>query len=250
MSQASLLRVRKLCLILLGTSLAACSEQPEARCATTLTTFAAHYELVSGTGACSELSGEILGAMTFVTDWRKDDDDGLYSVAIQSVTAGDLVAQGEASDPPLADPEASHHPYAIGKFTARTPSDAGVCEIPSFEAAQLDMPELPPLEPETEPTPATSLGYGWRNFRLGVSAGAQGLIWTADLDYTRDGCTASYRVRALAPAVSCDDGAGNPNEAACAPGPAEEAGVHPSLAGGLTCDAGLLTCVLAAEPEL
>jgi hypothetical protein len=236
-------------LALSGLALLGCSEQPEPRCATTLSTFAAHYELESGTGACAELSGEILGAMTFVTDWRAD-DDGLYSVAIQSLSAGDLVAQAEANEPPLGDPDPDHRPYGIGKFTERTPDDAGVCSIPSFAPAELDMPEIPATEPDTEPTPATSLAYQWSNFRLAVSAGAQGMQWAADLTYTRDGCSASYRVRAVAPAVSCDDGAGNADDAACTPDAAELAGVHPSLAGGLVCDPTLLACVLANEPEL
>ena len=231
-------------------TLAGCSEQPEPRCATTLTTFAARYELVSGSGACAELTGEILGAMTFVTDWREDDDDGLYSVAIQSAAAGDLVAQGEASDPPVADPDAEHHPYGIGKFTSKTPGDDGLCQIPTLAAAELDMPEIPGTEPDVEATPATSLAYQWQNFRLAVSAGAQGMQWTAELDYTRDGCSASYRVRAVAPAVSCDDGQGNPDDAACERRAAELSGVHPSLAGGLLCEPTLLACVLANEPEL
>jgi hypothetical protein len=234
-------------------SLGGCADQPEPRCATTLNTFAAKYELVSGTGACAELPGEVLGAMTFVVDPR-DPGDGLFSLAIQSAGVGDLIAAGEAADPAVQDTDATHHPYGFGKFTEKTPSGDGVCRVSSFTPAQLDLAEIPappvePPEPPGDAIPATQIGYQWSNLRLAVSAASHGNEWAADLSYTRDGCTAQYRVHAVAPAVSCDDGSGTADPSLCAREAAIAQGVHPSLASRLSCDEGLLSCVLADEPE-
>ena len=42
-----------------------------------------------------------------------------------------------------------------------------------------------------------------------------GVEFTGDLKYTRDGCTATYRVAALSPAVECGDDNGKPDVSHC-----------------------------------
>jgi hypothetical protein len=70
---------------------------------------------------------------------------------------------------------------------------------------------------------------------------------SADLVYTRDGCSATYSVVAVYPAASCADADGKPDERLCATeanpaaGIAYGSGINPDYA--VACDPDLLTCV-------
>ena len=55
----------------------------------------------------------------------------------------------------------------------------------------------------TAPIPATDVAYTWSDVRVYVTAAANGTALSAHLSVTQNGCTATYAVRGLYPAVSC-----------------------------------------------
>ena len=93
--------------------------------------------------------------------------------------------------------------------------------------------------------------------RIYVTALAQGTQLAGDFTYTVDDCTASYRVRALYPMVSCatqpdDAGVVHADPTLCDPN-AEPDAMRPVGSEFLpnesvTCDPTLLLCVLAGDP--
>ena len=83
--------------------------------------------------------------------------------------------------------------------------------------------------------------YEWSDVRVYVSASLIGVELTGDLRYTSDGCTATYHVAALSPAVPCADGSGKPDATLCN----EDNGVSSDLA--VTCDPVFLHCVLTSD---
>ena len=264
-------------------------EQPAPRCNVAHGSFWARYELVSGKGACAELTGEQLDVQSYYaqrsrTDTRPDYD--AVSIAIQpfSITS----ALGNAAG--LAEPERDDVPWGIGRLGTSRPGADGFCRADKLAPASLRLPAVPehPIdECTTAPeAPAYDLKYEFSRVRIYYTPSAIGTQFEADLTYTQDGCVARYRVSAVYPMVSCgampqvDTGAGSepgldagasdaevitsveadggvdcpaPSE----PGPdpiaddslCENAGINPDFA--LSCDPANLMCVLArSSPSL
>ena len=63
-------------------------------------------------------------------------------MAIESLEVG--TAYNNAADQDIMDPNASHQPYAFGKFTTFDPGPDGVCAVPTLAPAVLNLPALPP----------------------------------------------------------------------------------------------------------
>jgi hypothetical protein len=134
---------------------------------------------------------------------------------------------------------------AIGSFTAGYPNDDGFCMVDDFSDAQVSVPAIDalmddPATPDVDESlpaqPAIDVRYQWSNARVVVSADAQGTQFEADLDYERDGCSASYHVVGVYPATACEtnDECNDENN-----------GINPSFA--LRCNTDLGLCVLAKD---
>jgi hypothetical protein len=259
-------------------------EQPDPRCNVAHGSFWAKYTLVSGQGACAELTGEQLDVQSYYaqrseTDKRPDYD--AVSIAIQpfSITA----ALGNAAGLAEADPEDVL--YGIGRIGTARPGADGFCRADELAAATLRLPAVPehPVdECTTAPeAPAYDIKYEFSRVRIYYTPSAIGTQFEADLTYTQDDCVAKYRVTAVYPMVSCgavpevdagviadagavptdaaapeaDGGMACPPSAASGPDPVaddslcESGGINPDFA--LSCDPANMMCVLAGpSPSL
>jgi hypothetical protein len=220
-------------------------EQPEIECTATQGAFAAQFRLVEGEGACAELAGDVIGLRIFnppAADGSGPDFDRT-SLGIQAESFGllELDAVEAGVDPG----ELTHQLYALGAFTSPTPDAQHLCYVPELSQAELDLPQVGELggagggggsggagggggngggsggggiggagmgggggETEEPALPATSRSMTWENVQIYVTAAAPGTQLTADLTYVEDGCTATYEVVAVFPAVYC----GSPND--------------------------------------
>jgi hypothetical protein len=186
----------------LAALLSSCSDQPKVRCAAARGQFAASYKLVSGSGDCSTLPGDMLGVGTYNSaraDGTPNWDDA--TIAIQPYALAALTAGA----PPAM---AGDSLFSLGHFTAAEPNADRFCEVPQLSAAQVRLPAVTMASVDamgnvTCPGPAQDVKYVWSNVRVVVSAAVLGTELAADLTYTANGCTAQYRVWAVSPAVSC-----------------------------------------------
>jgi hypothetical protein len=217
--------------------------QPPPFCTISRATYAARYLRVSGTGACSELEGEVLGGQAYVPDPDKAGDFG--SLAIQSEALGKRMMDGAAATPPMADANSTHKPYSYGGFVSRTPDSNNVCSVPKLSDAELQMDAF---TSGMDMVPATQLRYRWSNVKAYVNAAQIGVLWGGNLEYTSGDCTAKYEVVAISPLVSCadKDGKADPHLCVAEPDPKSGfagSGLSPDIE--VKCDEALLLCVPA-----
>jgi hypothetical protein len=240
----------------LASALGGC-DQPRVTCVTGRGDFAAKYTLVSGNGPCAMMKGDTIGVQSYNS--AQDDHPNLkdVSVALRTASLGVLVQHAE--DNGLGDPNMAHVPYAFGRFSASEPGPDDFCTVPTLAPAEQDLPTVPEQPPSADggspgapEQPATSIAYSWSNLRVYVTAAATGTQFAGDVTYTRDGCTASYHVVAVYPAVPCADANGKPSDVFCSPeanpdaGLATGSGINPDFP--VACDPDLLMCVLTKEP--
>jgi hypothetical protein len=191
--------------LLLSVGLSCSADQPPPFCTISRATYAARYELISGTGPCAQVTGEVLGGQAYLANPDVPGDKG--SVAFQSEAIGTRLLAGKAVTPPVVDADATHKPYAYGKFTSDTPDGNHVCTVPTLDDAQFVQAAFTgPMEMNMPGAayPAIDVKYHWSNVRSYVTAASTGVVVGGDLDYTLDGCTAKFKVVAIAPKVSCD----------------------------------------------
>lgn len=181
-------------------------DQPAPRCSIARGEFSAIYTLKSGTGPCAELRGEVLGVQAYnapqsASDPRPDYDR--TSIGIQASTITGLLGGAQAAG---VTGEADDLPYGLGAFRSARPDDDDLCSVPSLSVAHLRLPEIPEQVAACTTTPvqpAVDVSYTFSNVRVFTTAGAYGTQFSADLTYSRDGCTAEYTVVAVYPAVPC-----------------------------------------------
>ncbi|NVB36275.1 hypothetical protein G6O69_00425 [Pseudenhygromyxa sp. WMMC2535] len=194
--------------------------QPLLNCTSAHGYFAAEYTLESGDpdSACGQLPGDVLGMQTYFQEGGQNGTPDYQNakLAIRPESLGVLIDNAEARGgiAPEDSDEVFYQGNAIGFFTTGFPDDDTFCMVDEFEEdAAVSLPELPEVldDPETEDEdeslpaePATEVRYSWSNARFVVSADAQGTQFEADLEYSRDGCTASYHVVGVYPAVGCE----------------------------------------------
>jgi hypothetical protein len=221
-------------ILLAGLGLGGCAEQPEVQCFAALSfwsPFAVRYELVSGTGECAQLKAEGVGVQTYVTNPTKQKHGGLNSLALKSTQTGLWMLNAESNRADPADPDSEyepivdddHAPYALGKFSSKHPKN-DICEVPELAPAQLVLPEIPEhlvgddelwhqftdedSDPDLIPAqPALDVKYEWSNVKVWVTPGDVGTQWGADLKYTLNGCTATYKAVAVNAYVECESDA-------------------------------------------
>jgi hypothetical protein len=258
-------------LLLLGAAaglaggLTTCSpDQPKILCATAHGGYAVKYTLVSGTGACAGLKGGIMGVQSYVGG-----GDGKMPVfdkppvAIKPSEIGDLI------DAYAADVEATKQ-NSLGAFADDKPQPDGFCNVGTMSAVTLDLPAIPAKpKPDgmgmTDPLPAVNVKYELANVKFYVTPSVIGTVMSADLTYTKDGCTATYKVNGLWPNVACEridsvtgpDGkpmdkpSGMPQPEACSPCADPEnmrptgSGIGPDI--DTVCDPDALLCVPAGD---
>ena len=198
-------------------------EQPPVLCTCGRGDFAAQYTLVSGTGECSTLKYEILGMNAYsfekdgpntgsMADWNRG------AVAIGSERIGWLIDR--AAESMVSDLDPAHKLYTGGDFPKEPTSD--FCAVPTMKMpdAEINMPMIPsvpddPMTPTDDSKPAveaTHYVYKWSNLQYLVRPDAIGTQLKGDLEYTHNGCTAKYTMKAVYPARNCEkvDDAGNP----------------------------------------
>jgi hypothetical protein len=211
-------------------------DQPAVLCTCGRGDFAAQLTFVSGPAECGDLKYEILGMNAYsfekdgvntgsMADWNRG------SVAIGSERIGWLIDRGARSM--VSDPNPAHKLYTVGDFPKEPTNE--FCAVPQMRMAdaEIDMPPIPavpddpatPMRDESEPavTEATHYVYKWSNLEYLVRPDAIGTQLRGDLEYTKNGYTAKYRVKAVYPARNCEkvDAQGNalgmPDPERCSP---------------------------------
>ncbi|WP_433933328.1 hypothetical protein AB3662_03525 [Sorangium cellulosum] len=238
-------------------SLVSSCEQPRMQCTAGHGGFAATYTLkpgsIQGEGDCGALRGETIGLEKYNPsrpDNEKEQDLSRALLAIRATELGALAAEAEGAGVPIDGGAV----LSMGEFASVEPDESDVCTVASLSVAELDLPAF-------GDRPATRLRYEWSNVRVHVTPTFPGTLMTADLTYTKDGCTASYSVVGLWPSVSCaappmegseeiatDPGLCDP-QADIAAGRLTGSGINPDLEEQVTCDPEIALCVLKEPPQ-
>jgi hypothetical protein len=252
-------------LVVLAGSLSTCStDQPKTLCATAHGGFSVRYSLVQGTGPCAELKGGVMGVQSYVEGGPgKVPAFAKPPVAIKPAEIGDLIDR-YAPENLTASQQTS-----LGMFADDKPEADGFCKVGSMSPVALSLPAVPPkadgMGGMTEALPAVDVRYELSNVRFYVSASVIGTVLSADLKYTLNNCTATYKVSGIYPTVGCektisvtgpdgmpmDKGTGEPVQDLCnsCPDPANGrvsgSGIGPDL--DIECDRDSLLCLPKAE---
>jgi hypothetical protein len=247
-TRAILLSIAFMLTVLLTVAFTTSCAQPVMNCTSALGPFAAEYTLTEGdpASACGRLPGDVLGMQTYYqiggAKGTPDYQDAMLAIRPESI--GAMIDAAEARGAIDGD-AVFHDANAIGSFTAGYPDDATFCRVDDFADASVSLPtldEVPddpatPDEDESSPAqPAIAVTYRWSDARFVVSADAQGTQFEADLEYTQDGCTATYHVVGVYPAVGCESNDECNDDAN---------GINPDFA--LRCNTNLGLCVLDDE---
>ena len=245
-----------LALLLAGTS---CKPE-KILCTTAHGTFSVRYTLVTGSGDCAKLTGGIVGVESYDRGGPEQAPNfKMQPVAIRTDEVGGLIDQYGAMVPPKM-------AASTGAFMVDHPDTNGFCPVGALTPVMLDLPAKPamtdPMTMETSPAlPAMQVGYKWNNVSFYVSPRLIGTQFTADLEYSKNGCTATYKVTGLYPSVGgeivntetgCDGKdheipTGMPDQATCSPcadpaaGRPTGSGISPDL--DIICDPVVLKCL-------
>jgi hypothetical protein len=242
------------------------TEQPTSRCQAAPGPFSMKYTLVSGTGDCAEIKGDIAGVHSY---WRTG-EDGVPTVtrgpvAIKTDEVGTLLKKyGRPGDSAMA--------TAVGTFKTEKPDANGFCEVENMSPTTLKLAAVPSMPAGdagmTDPLPPVELTLKWSDVKFYVTAAQPGTMFSGRLEYARtvtdQACTATFDVIGMYPAISCEGSAmvngqsqpsGKPDDTLCDPCPDPTngrltgSGVHPAI--DVSCDAETLSCIpRAAVPSL
>lgn len=256
--------------ILVGFPFAAAScHQEKIICTTGHGDYAVRYQLVEGTGACAELTAGVVGVESYLRGDNGPDKHPLLSrssVALRAEELGTLVSDYGVEVAPKA-------LAALAPFTQDNPGPDGFCPVGPMMPVTLTLPAVDAMPDgmggTTKALPAVSVTYAWSNVRLYVTPSSPGTQFSADLKYTLDGCTATYKVSGLYPVVSCEvtmtvtgpdgksseKGTGVGDETLCSPCPnpaagrAAGSGIGPEVE--IECDGDSFFCLpKTATPSL
>lgn len=213
-------------LLLTVAALAACGDQPDPACITTVAPFAVKLlqreQVESVPGACDTFGvasfnadPEVGISPYYARDSKGQPDYAHGSIAIQTAELGALVyaAQGLGVDNSASNGQL----YSRGDFSSGSPDDQNFCTVPTLTPTRVVLAEIAavPDDPATADADETLPGQapldvtlGWSNVRVYVTAATFGTQMDGDLTDTRvtdtgETCTTTYRALGLAPAVSC-----------------------------------------------
>lgn len=289
------MKIRMLGLLLGATALGVWGtgcEQPSIDCRAARGAFAAKYVLQTGTGACSELKGDVVGLQSYypaASDGKSVDltkshlavratrlaqrETAVlgYSTTEYPAESGIFCGDGDSAI-------VTNEPTSVGNFTSVDPDANAVCAVPTSSIGEFMSNEIAPVGDQMDMAnpckglPAINMKYEWRNVQVLVSPDAPGTRFQADMTYTEDGCTATYKVCGLWPPAGCekvvlmnlpdddpDEGlvpvaTGEPEQKLCDDQPDPEvpyeipygSGINKDF--GAVCDPDLLLCVLPSCP--
>lgn len=199
-----------------------CGQPPVSCTVSTFAGYAAKYQLVEGTGVCAERTGDILGLAAYNPAERGQYDNVVpnldqVSLAVRTTALGALAAF--AKDEGVEDTTEGNKPHAFGPFTSAFPQN-DICTA-ELEPARLQLPAIE-LDPEQDPEDpdddieqdAVALSETWEDVQVYVTAANLGTQMKGRYTVTDDeaGCSATYDVLAVFPAVHCEDivPSGNP----------------------------------------
>lgn len=250
------------------TAIAACGSFRD-ECHTATGPFSAKYTLQDSPGGTCDpatvtelqgLKGDILGFEWYEFDhYNRDPDRDVNTLAVQANALGKIVAMYSARKTADGQParDTAHKPYALGAFATPGPEADFFCRAPVLVSAEQNLPAVPSVPADASkmgdkglpPLPAVSIKYDWTDVRVFVDPVISGAEIAATLAYTKNGCTAHYRVVAVYPQVNCLDTNKAPSPVMCDPVPRPEQN-HPvgsGLSFPTTCDPDLGFCVLAKD---
>jgi hypothetical protein len=248
------------------TAMASGCKQEPITCNTAHGAFAVRYTLVTGTGDCAMLTSGIVGVQPYVRSGPNNQPryNGV-PVALKTEEIGALVAE-------YGQPVDENKLYALGDFQATNPGPDGFCPLvnatngmPSLSVAEVNLPPVPARPDPEDPTmmlpalPAVVVRNEWTNVRFYVDPAFPGTQFSGDLKYTKDACTATYKVQGLYPAATC--GKANPVDGGpkmiadpemCSPcadpskGRRFGSGISPDI--DVVCDPESFNCLPAKDP--
>ncbi|MCE9669514.1 hypothetical protein LY474_17025 [Myxococcus stipitatus] len=168
------------------------NEQAEAACFVQDSgNWATRYEMVSesGTDANGNACDTKAPAFEFLGIYKFANPDNPSQAQLTIRPAG-LASRASR------DPGPSSEQTAIGNFAVE-PDEKSLCHADTMSEAKVDAIATPTAE-------ATTISYQYSNVRVYSAPSAPGTQFTAELKYTRDGCTATYIARGMWPAQECD----------------------------------------------
>ncbi|MFP2959519.1 hypothetical protein ACLEPN_17175 [Myxococcus sp. 1LA] len=192
-----------------GSLLTGCSfDQPEVGCFVQESPhWAVKYDQVepprdASGAACDTVAptAEMLGVNRYI-----DLDNGTAKLALRPQTLATLGARDDTTDQSLQS--------ALGDISNDRDGE-DFCNAPSFPAARVNVA-----------SPANEIVYEFSNVRVYSAPSAPGTQLTGTLRYTNNGCTSTYVVNGIWPAVGCDPESDEPM-ANCGPG----SGLNPDFA--------------------
>jgi hypothetical protein len=236
------------------------ADQPKVPCTTAHGTFSVKYTLVSGTGECAMLSAGLMG----VQPYSRKGSDGQASfdkppVALKTDEVGDLVSKYSKQTVDVT------KTYSLGEFMTQEPGSDNFCQLGPSTAAELNLAAVAAgvdaMGMPTPALPAVQVKYEWSNVRFYVSPSVLGTQFSADLAYTKNGCMATYKVRAVYPSISCGKEVKDPvtmmtsvvkDANLCSPCPdptmgrSSGSGLNPDF--DIVCDDASLLCLTTKDP--
>jgi hypothetical protein len=241
------------------TAMASGCKQEPITCNTAHGSFAVRYTLTSGTGECAMLTSGIVGVQPYVNSGPNNQPRyNAVPVALKTEEIGALVAEyGQMVDQTKL--------YSLGAFQAENPGSDNFCPVVNLTAAEVNLAAVPARPDPEDPMmtlpalPPVTLRHEWSNVRFYVHPAFPGTQFTADLSYTKNGCTATYKVQGLYPAAACGkanpvDGGPKmiPDPEMCSPcadpskGRRFGSGISPDIE--VVCDETSFNCLPAKEP--
>lgn len=235
-------------------------DQPQIDCRVLHGDFVAKYTLTSGGPECSGLVGDVIGVQSYyaAASDRKTADLTRSLLAIRAAELPGLVDEAETfgDDTTVTKQEFN----AVSDFKATEPDEGNACAVTDTMTAEVSVNAIPanagdPMDPDDDypGRPATTIKYEWKNVRVLVEPSNPGNMVEAELQYTVNGCSATYNVVAIAPVIDCQiydengDGTGMGDNDLCDDKPDPKyglsfgSGISPDLKP--TCDPNLLLCV-------
>jgi len=184
-----------------GSLLMGCSfEQPNAGCIVQdSSNWYAFYEAdgaPSGTctaASAAPLTGELVGIFKFVDPNDRSD----IKLVLRPAGLASRAARDQGSP---------YEQNAVGKLTD-TPDAEDFCAATEFSEAKVNDPGVTNPTTGAQTTAPAQISYKFENFKVLAAPNAPGTQGRGELTYTRDGCTAKYKVLTIWPRVACDPNA-------------------------------------------
>jgi hypothetical protein len=259
--------------------------QPKPECKAQTGDYAARYTLVDMSTMCE---GKILTGETISVQYYGvgRDANGKPKLGILASRAAAALALGDEhgadstvtpdtyvtvtpGTPDMPDGMKYTTTASLGPFASKFPNDKNICSIGDLGMASVQVPAIPEdkmADPPFDGAEAIDLAYTWTNLNMLVTPTSNAVYFGADLELKDGECTATYKVTAISPAVSCEKqmdeldpitkepvldpdghpvqvGSGEPDDEACEP--SDDNGLNVDI--DYECDAKSFLCVPAND---